>query len=164
MAQSDTNKAPENETRGRDFYEPVYTIGVASSKLGLSVHTIRLYEAEGLIIPFKTETGRRLFSDLELEKIKCIKKMITEEGMNFEGMRRMMAFIPCWKLRDCSEETIDACIRKGQARKTPCWASEEKCLHPLPSCRDCPVYRKVVSCEDVQSLVYESCFGCQDKK
>ncbi len=162
MAESDTNNNHvTEETHSRDFYEPIYTIGVASTKLGLSVHTIRLYEAEGLIIPFKTETGRRLFSDLELEKIKCVKKMIQEEGMNFEGLRRMLAFIPCWKLRNCSQETIDKCVRTGAIRKSPCWATEEKCLHPLPSCRECPVYRKVVSCEDVQALVYDSCFSCQ---
>lgn len=162
MTESDINNThTSGETRGRDFYEPVYTIGVASTKLGLSVHTIRLYEAEGLIIPFKTETGRRLFSDLELEKIKCIKKMIQEEGMNFEGLRRMLAFIPCWKLRDCSPETIEQCVRTGEVRKRPCWSTDEKCLHPYPSCRECPVYRSIVSCEDVQALVYDSCFSCQ---
>jgi len=155
------NSTTAEQTRGRDFYEPVYTIGVASTKLGLSVHTIRLYEAEGLVLTYKTETGRRLLSDLELEKIKCIKKMIQEEGMNFEGLRRMMAFIPCWKLRDCSPETVDKCVRSGEVRKRPCWSTEEKCLHPLPSCRECDVYRKIVSCEDVQALVYESCFGCK---
>ena len=56
----------------RDSNEPVYTIGVAAMKLGISVHSLRQYENEGLIIPFKTATGRRLYSDLELEKILCI--------------------------------------------------------------------------------------------
>ena len=73
----------------RKFTEPIYTIGVAAGKLSISVHTLRLYEAEGLIIPFRTETGRRIFSDLELEKVKCIRSMIQEEGLNFEGIRRI---------------------------------------------------------------------------
>jgi predicted site-specific integrase-resolvase len=32
-------------------YEPIYTIGPAAQKLGISVPTLRLYEKEGLIIP-----------------------------------------------------------------------------------------------------------------
>ena len=52
------------------FYEPVYTPAVVANKLHLSTHTLRLYEAEGLIIPCRTNTGRRLYSDVELEKIK----------------------------------------------------------------------------------------------
>jgi len=149
-------KAADRERFERDFYEPVYTIGVAATKLGVSVHALRLYEAEGLLIPFKTETGRRLYSDLELEKTRCLKKMIQEEGLNFEGIRRILAFVPCWKLRKCGSRNGSECPAYN-VRTRPCWASNEKCLHPYPSCRDCPVYRGIVSCEDVHDLVYSSC-------
>lgn len=54
--------------------EPIYTIGVASDKLGISVHSLRQYENEGLILTYKTKTGRRLFSDVELEKNQMYKK------------------------------------------------------------------------------------------
>ncbi|MDP2207725.1 MAG: MerR family DNA-binding transcriptional regulator, partial [Bacteroidota bacterium] len=33
--------------------EPVYSIGTAADLVGLSVQMLRLYEAEGLILPFK---------------------------------------------------------------------------------------------------------------
>lgn len=151
--ESDYN--PDVNRDSRDFYEPVYTIGVAAAKLGVSVHTLRLYEAEGLIITHKTETGRRLYSDLELEKVKCIKKMIQEEGLNFEGIRRLLAFIPCFKLRKCNSKYGKTCNAYNISTK-PCWATTEKCIDPYPTCRDCPVYRKIVSCEDVQNLVYSS--------
>jgi MerR family transcriptional regulator/heat shock protein HspR len=146
---------PEIKGYPRDFYEPIYTIGVASQKLGVSVHTLRLYEAEGLIIPFKTGTGRRLYSDLEIEKVKCIKKMIQEEGLNFEGIRRLLAFVPCFKLRKCKSKNGKLC-EAFQMQTRPCWATEEKCFDPHPSCRDCSVYRRIVSCDDVQNLVYSS--------
>jgi len=148
---------PDTGSKSRDFYEPVYTIGVAADKLGLSVHTLRLYETEGLIITHKTPTGRRLYSDLELEKIKCVKKMIQEEGLNFEGIRRLLAFIPCFKIRDCCDENRDRC-KDISVNTRPCWASETKCMHPYPTCRDCPVYKNMISCDDVLKLVYSS-FG-----
>ncbi len=151
--ESDYN--PDINRDSRDFFEPVYTIGVAAAKLGVSVHTLRLYEIEGLIITHKTSTGRRLYSDLELEKVKCIKKMIQNEGLNFEGIRRLLAFIPCFKMRKCSSKHGALC-NAYMIRTKPCWATEEKCLDPYPSCRDCPVYKKIVSCEDVEKLVYSS--------
>jgi MerR family transcriptional regulator/heat shock protein HspR len=137
------------------FLEPIYTIGIAARKLGISVHTLRLYGAEGLIVPYKTETGRRIYSDLEIEKVKCIRKMIQEDGLNFEGIRRMLALVPCWKLRECGASQEKRC-NAFEERTRPCWASEERCLHPLPSCRDCAVYQRLVNCRDIQRYIFQS--------
>ncbi len=137
-----------------EFAEPVYTIGVAAGRVGISDHSLRQYENEGLIIPYKTPTGRRLYSDLELEKVRCIKDMIQEQGLNFAGIRRLMALIPCWKLKKCPESDRGACLA-FKSRTGPCWASKEKCGHPLPSCRDCEVYRSFVHCDDILPLIYE---------
>jgi hypothetical protein len=53
---------------GRKFEEPIYTTGVAAKKLGVSPHTLRLYEAEGLIIPYRTDTGRGCTRSWKLKK------------------------------------------------------------------------------------------------
>lgn len=134
--------------------EPVYTISVAAGKVGISAHSFRQYEQEGLILTHKTPTGRRLYSDLEIEKVKCIKKMVREEGLNFEGIRRLMALVPCWKLRSCNEKERKNCPSFNNIKK-PCWATVEKCLHPLPSCRECQVYRRTVNCGDLRDLLFE---------
>jgi MerR family transcriptional regulator, heat shock protein HspR len=147
-----TDSGSSTENTSRSFYEPVYTIGVAANKLGLTVHLLRLYELEDLIIPFKTKTGRRLYSDLELEKVKCIRSMVKDNGLNFEGIRRIVSLVPCWKIRNCNSDEGRKCPAYT-GRTTACWASDEKCLDPLPSCRDCAVYQKIASCEDVQRLI-----------
>ena len=46
---------------------PKYTISSAATLLGISVHTLRMYEREGLIIPFKKESGQRLYSDIKMQ-------------------------------------------------------------------------------------------------
>ncbi len=132
------------------YLEPKYTIGVASSKLGISVHSLRQYEREGIILTFKTPTGRRLYSDLEIEKVKCIKIMI-HDGLNFEGIRRLLALTPCWKMRDCSKKSEKECASYKNFSR-PCWATVEKCHEPLDSCRQCPVYYEVVGCDDIKKL------------
>lgn len=136
----------------RDFYQPVYTPSVAAKILGLSPHTLRRYEAEGLILPYRTETGRRLYSDLDLEKIKSISDMIQRDGHNFEGIRRLIALAPCWKVRGCSIEQKDLCVNNYK-RKRPCWATPEKCAHEIDDCRECPVYRKLITIDDIEEFI-----------
>jgi MerR family transcriptional regulator/heat shock protein HspR len=133
--------------------DPIYTIGVAAKFLAVSVHLLRVYEREGLILAERTPSGRRMYSDLEIEKVRCIRRMIIENGMNYEGIRRMLALVPCWKLRSCNLHEKESCCA-FQNSSRPCWATEEKCAHPLDNCRKCVVYRSTVDCDDVKDLIY----------
>ena len=134
--------------------EANYTIGIAAKMVGVSVQLLRVYEQEDLIIPVKTETGRRLYSDLEVEKVKCIRNMINETGINFEGIRRLLALMPCWRIRECTNEEKHSCKAQHSADK-PCWATEEKCAHPLSSCRDCEVYQQTVDCQAFKKIIFD---------
>ncbi len=138
--------------RDRPSIEPVYTIGVASRILGVSVHSLRQYEREGLLVPHKTSSGHRLYSDLELEKVRCIRHMIHEKGLNFAGIRHLIALVPCFHLRHCPEEIRHKCPMMGD-RNAPCWAKPNTCASPFPSCRHCPVYQGIVSCSDIQRFI-----------
>jgi len=132
--------------------EPLYSIGVAARLLDVSVHSLRQYEREGLILPHKTPSGRRLYSDLELEKVRCIRRMIHEKGLNFAGIRHLIALVPCHRLRRCPQKIQRNCPLH-QDLSAPCWSRPEACANPYPSCRQCPVYRGIVSCRDVQQAV-----------
>ncbi len=133
-----------------DYFICRHGIGAAAKKCSVSVHSLRLYEAEGLIITEKTPTGRRLFADLEIDKILAIRDMV-QEGLNFEGIRRLISLVPCWKIRHCRRQGSEC--EAYQDRTKPCWATEVKCMHPLPSCRDCPVYREIISYDDILNYI-----------
>jgi MerR family transcriptional regulator/heat shock protein HspR len=133
--------------------EPLYTVGVAARMLDTSPQTLRLYEDQGLIIPHRTSTNRRMYSDVEVSKIKCIQKMIREEGMNFSGLRHLFALIPCWKLRKHPEADHKKCPAFLN-RSQPCWAMAEKCLHPEDSCRDCVVYLETTDCTELKDMLF----------
>ena len=49
--------------------EPLYPIGTAARMLNVSVHTLRLYEREGLILPHRKDTGHRLYSNADIERV-----------------------------------------------------------------------------------------------
>ncbi len=68
---------------------PIFTISNAAKILGISVHTLRMYEREGLIIPFRKESNQRLYSNQDIERVKCIQKTINKDKINIEGIRRV---------------------------------------------------------------------------
>ena len=59
-----------------DSTQPVYTLRVASKLTSTPTHSIRQYIDKGLIIPFKTKTNRHLFSNVDIQRLKCITKAI----------------------------------------------------------------------------------------
>ena len=103
--------------------EPVYTIGVVSSRFGISPETLRLYEREGLLIPHRTDTGRRLYSNVDLDWIECIRELITVKGLNISGIRHLLALIPCWELKPCTEEDRSNCVAY-KSNDQVCWNLE----------------------------------------
>jgi MerR family transcriptional regulator, heat shock protein HspR len=83
---------------------PAFSIGSVARLLGVSVHTLRMYEREGLIIPFKTPSGQRRYSAQDVEHLRCIRKAINEEKLGIAGIQHLQALIPCRQIVGCSAE------------------------------------------------------------
>lgn len=116
-------------------------IGEAARRLRISVQAIRLYEAEGLLISFRSEKGTRWYSEADVNWIGQIKRLVME-GLNFEGIRRLLAQIPCWALRPCRPEDHANCTMRHESRM-PCWIAPEKlCTEKLKECYHCSTYRR----------------------
>ncbi|MCH7640989.1 MerR family transcriptional regulator [Patescibacteria group bacterium] len=73
--------------------DPILTISVAASLLKLHPRTLMLYEQAGLITPHRTGTNRRLFSIADLEDLQFIKYLTQAEGINLNGVRRILEAI-----------------------------------------------------------------------
>lgn len=67
--------------------EPIYMIGVAARILKIHPQTLRLYEREELVIPQRTSGDTRLYSDLDLEKIREIQHLTQDMGLNLAGVK-----------------------------------------------------------------------------
>lgn len=74
--------------RSRDH--AVYVISVAAELAGMHPQTLRIYERRGLLQPARTQGGNRRYSDVDIERLRRISELATE-GMNLEGIRRVMA-------------------------------------------------------------------------
>ncbi len=73
-----------------DSTRAVFVISVAAELAGMHPQTLRIYERKGLIDPFRTPGGTRRYSQEDIERLQLIQEM-TAEGMNLEGVRRVLA-------------------------------------------------------------------------
>jgi MerR family transcriptional regulator, heat shock protein HspR len=132
---------------------PVYTLSTTSSLSGIPVHSIRQYIDKGLIIPFKKESNRNLFSQVDILRLKFIHKLLDEDGLNIAGIRTLLALIPCWAIRRCSAGERDTC-QAFHSDAYLCWeASEKGTLCKNTNCRECDVYRIVENYSDLKSFL-----------
>jgi MerR family transcriptional regulator/heat shock protein HspR len=132
---------------------PVYTLSVTSDLSGIPVHSIRQYIDKGLMIPFKKESSRNLFSQVDILRLKYIHKLLEKDGLNIAGIRTLLAFIPCWAIRQCSDKEREKC-QAYISETHPCWeASEKGTLCRNTNCRECEVYRSVENYTDVKSFL-----------
>ncbi|WP_167611438.1 MerR family transcriptional regulator [Maribellus sediminis] len=132
--------------------EPIYTLSIAAKLSNTPAHSIRQYIDKGLLIPYKKDTNRHLFSAYDIQRLIWIKKSIEERGLNFAGIKTQLALIPCWKITGCkskSRNTCDAYYSNDQ----PCWLASEKgkeCKNK--ECRLCEVYRLMLPDTDVKAV------------
>ena len=132
---------------------PVYTLSTTSTLSGIPVHSIRQYIDRGLIIPFRKESNRNLFSKVDILRLKYIHKLLDVDGLNIAGIRSLLALIPCWAIRKCSDKERELCMAY-QSDHYPCWeASEKGALCKNINCRECDVYRIVENYPDLKSFL-----------
>jgi len=132
----------------------LYAIGEAALKVGLSVPTLRLYEKEGMIIPHKTKSSRRFYSVLDLKIIRVIHRMIQKDGLNFAGVRRLLALLPCWDLKPCCEGAYGTCAVPTISDR-PCWSVEETICRAMGiDCRACVVYARAAELPRIKTMIH----------
>ena len=71
---------------------PVYVISIAASLAGCHPRTLRIYEEEGLVEPVRTDSNIRLYSDLDLQRVRIIRYLTQQRGVNLAGVKMLLHF------------------------------------------------------------------------
>jgi MerR family transcriptional regulator/heat shock protein HspR len=66
-------------------------ISVAARMLSMHPQTLRKYERLGLVQPARTIGSMRLYSDAEIERLRLIKVLVEDAGVNLAGVQRLLA-------------------------------------------------------------------------
>ena len=67
-------------------FDGVYVISVAARILEMHPQTLRKYERFGLVAPARMGPLRRLYSDRVIARLKLIKHMVDDLGLNLAGV------------------------------------------------------------------------------
>lgn len=133
--------------------EPVHTISKAAQLVGLSVQMLRLYENEGLIIPFRKDSLHRKYSEDDIERLRCIREMINKDKISIAGIKRILALIPCWALKKCPDDVKRKCVAFKDYTK-PCWMHKlNNLICESAKCRNCLVYESFSNCSKIKQIL-----------
>src|SRR5687767_11841077 len=74
-----------------DAMEPeLIFISTAARMLGMHPQTLRKYERLGLVQPSRTIGSMRLYSRDEIERLRFIKRLVDDMGINLAGVQQLL--------------------------------------------------------------------------
>jgi MerR family transcriptional regulator/heat shock protein HspR len=93
MAKQDDTGRTRRVTRVEatiDSDRGVFMISVAAELADMHPQTLRMYEARGLITPKRSPKQTRLYSQSDVERLRRIQQMTTEDGLNLAGVEAVL--------------------------------------------------------------------------
>ena len=72
------------QTTGDD---PVYVISVAARLAGLPCWVLRVLDQEGIVVPVRTDSNRRLYSDNDITLLNRVRYLTEDRGVNINGVK-----------------------------------------------------------------------------
>ena len=70
--------------------EELFFISMAARELGMHPQTLRKYERLGLVQPTRTIGSVRVYSRSEIDRLRLIKHLVDEAGINLAGVQRLL--------------------------------------------------------------------------
>ncbi len=134
------NNTPADQAR------PVYKIGEAAERLGTTPRTLRFYEEQGMLNPFRTARGTRLYSEDDIARLRVIQHLVRLD-------------VPLRTVHELAVARPES--RSGNE-------ASHKVFSLLKELRE-DVERKKQECEDALHqistalILVEQCFGCRKK-
>jgi MerR family transcriptional regulator/heat shock protein HspR len=93
----------------------LYLISMAARMLDLHPQTLRKYERLGFIRPARTLGSMRLYTRQELERLRLIKHLVDEVGVNLAGVDRLLSVADA--LQRMRPLTTDEALPRAEARR-----------------------------------------------
>jgi MerR family transcriptional regulator/heat shock protein HspR len=80
----------ETITASIDAERGVFMISVAAELAHMHPQTLRTYEARGLIEPQRSPKNTRLYSQRDVERLRRIQQLTSEQGLNLAGVETVL--------------------------------------------------------------------------
>jgi len=105
--------------------QDLYLISMAARLLEMHPQTLRKYERLGLVRPSRTVGSMRLYSRDELDRLRLIKHLVDEVGVNLAGVQRLLSIAEIVeRLRPLAD---DETLTRSEARRRLAQELERLC-------------------------------------
>jgi MerR family transcriptional regulator/heat shock protein HspR len=95
----------------------LYLISMAAELLDVHPQTLRKYERLGLVRPLRTLGSMRVYTRDELTRVRLIKTLVDEAGINLAGVRRLLSIAEvAQRLRPLIADGLPAADRRRPTR------------------------------------------------
>jgi DNA-binding transcriptional MerR regulator len=91
---------------------PVFTLSVAADLLGMHPRTLRIYEEEGLVVPARTPTKRRRYSQNDIKRFQFIQHLTQRLKVNLAGVRIILEMMTA--LESCGVDFMPRLYEMGE--------------------------------------------------
>jgi len=131
--------------------KPIFPISVAAKLLDVHPRTLRIYEEEGLLKPFR-QGNKRFFSNDDVEWVRCLRRLIHDEGISIPGVKKLLELTPCWEIKNCPEDVRSNCTAFVD-KSEPCWQQAKVyCAREPSQCENCEIFIKAMKEADKSRL------------
>ena len=101
----------------RSENQPVYMIGVAAQLCGVHPQTLRQYERLGLVAPSRVGSKNRLYSEVDILRVRRIQRLTQEMGVNLAGVELILRLLDDMEeMRRDMESQVGAYIEEAERR------------------------------------------------
>ncbi len=73
--------------------KPLFTLSVAAEIMGVHPRTLMIYEAENLVVPSRTKTNRRRYSQKDINRLQFIRYLTNKKRVNLAGVSHIFNFL-----------------------------------------------------------------------
>lgn len=73
--------------------KPLFTLSVAAEIMEVHPRTLMIYENEGLVVPSRTKTNRRRYSQKDIRKLQFIRYLTNKKKINLAGVHAILNLI-----------------------------------------------------------------------
>lgn len=105
-----------------DEEKGLYSIGTVAELIGEHPETLRVWEKNDLIRPDRASYQRK-YSNNDLLRLKFIKYLMDQKGLNIAGVKQLTTMYACWYIRNCKGGAMKHSTTIVNEAK-PCWKED----------------------------------------